>query len=72
LELFPALVCDGANLRCRRPSGFDPGYGMKPLPRDPYAFQARVMDALIRDILDPQATKFPRCDALRAVTRRTK
>jgi len=45
---------------------------MKPLPKDPYAFQARVMDALIGDILDINAKGTPRLDALREVSIQTK
>jgi len=40
---------------------------MKPLPSDPYAFQARIMAALIGDILDRDSTTFKRLDALREV-----
>lgn len=42
---------------------------MKPVPSDPYAFQVRVMDALIGDIWDVQAKGTPRLDALRAASR---
>jgi hypothetical protein len=42
------------------------------LPRDPFALHARMMDALIGDILDPQATSFPRLDALREVSKQSR
>jgi len=45
---------------------------MKPLPNDPYAFQERVMSALIGDIADTGAAGFPRMDALRATSIATK
>jgi len=40
---------------------------MKQLPSDPFAFQARVMAALIEDIWGGKGT--PRLDALREVSR---
>jgi hypothetical protein len=40
---------------------------MKAIPTDPFALQARIMDALIDDILDPNAATFKRLDALRQV-----
>lgn len=42
---------------------------MKAPPSDPFAFQARVMDALLGDIADPEAKTFPRLDALREVSK---
>jgi hypothetical protein len=39
---------------------------MNPVPSEPYAFQARVMDALIGDILDTGQRGFDRLEALRA------
>lgn len=47
---------------------------MKPLPEDPFAFQARVMSALCDDILDLGARRdgtFPRMAALREVSIQT-
>ena len=44
---------------------------MKPIPSDPFAFQARVMDALLGDIGDTRAKGFPRLDALREISRET-
>jgi hypothetical protein len=37
-----------------------------------FALHARMMDALIGDILDPQATTFPRLDALREVSKQSR
>ena len=42
---------------------------MKPVPNNPYAFQARVMKALIGDIRDTGSPTFARLDALREVAR---
>ena len=45
---------------------------MKPLPTDPYAFQARVMSAMIDDLFDMGAGKsnrFERLNALHAVSK---
>ena len=42
---------------------------MRELPTDPFAFQARVMDALIGDIQDRNASGFPRLDALREISK---
>lgn len=42
---------------------------MKELPVDPFALHARMMDALIGDILDPNATTFPRLDAMREISK---
>jgi hypothetical protein len=41
---------------------------MKPLPSDPYAFQARVMEALLGDIRNLETTSFPRLNALRQIS----
>lgn len=41
---------------------------MKPVPENPYAFQDRMMTALIGDIWDTKAKGTPRLDALRAAT----
>lgn len=42
---------------------------MRELPSDPFAFQDRVMEALLGDIWDPKAKGFPRLDALREVSK---
>ena len=47
---------------------------MKQLPRDPFAFQRRIMSAMCDDLFDMGAgksTRFERLDALRAVSRQT-
>ena len=45
---------------------------MRELPTDSFAFQARIMDALIGDIQDRSASGFPRLDALREVSNQSK
>ena len=45
---------------------------MKPIPREPYAPQARMMDAIIGDIMDTGSPTFARLDALREVSKQTK
>jgi hypothetical protein len=39
---------------------------VKPVPRDPYALQGRIMSALMDDIADRNQSGFGRLDALRA------
>ena len=40
---------------------------MRPLPRNPYAFQARIISALIDDLSDTQARGYPRLEAIRSI-----
>ena len=42
---------------------------MQPLPAAPFAFQARVMDALLDDIRDTRSPTFARLDAIREVSK---
>jgi hypothetical protein len=42
---------------------------MRDIPSDPYAFQARVMDALMGDIADTKAKGFDRLEALKAASK---